>query len=154
MKKEQEKIKFADRGYVFGVCGGFLAAVGIPLAAALLIAGGPEKFTETFNRFGALFGAAFILLYLLFRGIARAITKKKKDSPDYFKNKMTVWTYEKSLGIGMILFSGIVGLLLTVMSVNLFWVAVIGFPGLFTPFSRFLLTEKPAVQNDAGVIKK
>ncbi|MBQ6163633.1 MAG: hypothetical protein IJK23_04070 [Clostridia bacterium] len=153
MKKKTEQKPIADRGYVYAVTVGFAAAAGLPLAGAALLGRGNAGFAELFDRYGAVLGAAFILLFLLFRRVAREIVKKKKGDKAYFRGKMTIFAYEKSLGMGMIMFSLIVAAVLIAISVNVFWAIVIGFPGIFIPFSRFLLADKPAQQNDAGVIR-
>ncbi|MBQ6018632.1 MAG: hypothetical protein IJL26_00500 [Clostridia bacterium] len=152
MKKKTEKKPIADRGYVLAVTAGYAAALGLSLGAAALIGRGGQ-FDAVFARYGALFGAASAVLYLLFRFIARAVVKKKKGDPAYFRNKMRIIKYEKSLGMGLIMFSLVVASVLIAISANVFWAIVIGYPGVFIPFSRFLLADKPVQQNDAGVIR-
>ena len=153
MKKNTDKKPIADREYVLAVTAGAAAALALPLAAAALTARGEQTFAEVFARYGAVLGAAFAALFLLFRLIARAVFCKKKGDRAYFRDKMQIMKYEKSLGMGLILFSLVTAAILIAVSVNVFWAIVIGFPGIVIPFSRFLLADKPVQQNDAGVIR-
>lgn len=152
MKEHKEKTPIADRGYVCAVAAGFAAALFLPLLCAALI-GRDGPFGEIYDKYGAVLGAAFVALFLLFRFIARTAVKKKKGDPAYFRGKMTIFRYEKSLAVGMILFSSVTAAILILISENVFWAIVLGFPGLFLPFSRFLLADEPMQQNDAGVIR-
>ena len=152
MKKNTEKKPIANRGYVIAMFAGFALSAALPLLAPLALRG-ETTYGAFFDKYGALLGAAFVALYLLIRLIARSVVKKKKNDPAYFRGKMTIMKYEKSLGMGMLVFSVLTAILLILIGENVFWSFVIGFPGIFIPFSRFLLTDKPMQQNDAGVIK-